>query len=73
MVWTVTTTGDLPDEHECRDHPESVAAWNDYRGRILELEVHGYGQESEGEYGRRWVCDLRRGAERISVTIERTA
>jgi hypothetical protein len=37
--------------------------------------VHGYYHESEGggEDGKRWVCDLRRGAERISVTIEGTA
>ena len=74
-VWTVTTDGDLPDEHELRVHDASIPAWDDYRGRILELEVHGFSQDSEGavEYGRRWVCELRRGAERISVTIERTA
>ena len=66
----VTTQGDLPDEHESRDHLESVPAWDDYWGRILELEVHGYSQEWEGaaEYGKRWVCELSRGAERISVT-----
>ena len=60
MLWAVTTQGDLPDEHESRDHPESVPAWDDYWGRILELEVHGYSQEWEGaaEYGKRWVCEL---------------
>lgn len=47
-MWAVTTQGDLPDEHESRDHPESTPAWADYRGRILELEVHGYTQETEG-------------------------
>ena len=73
-MWAVTTQGDLPDEHESRDHPESVPAWDDYRGRNLELEVHGYTQESESaaEYGKRWVCELSRGAERITVTITRT-
>ena len=66
--------GDFPDEHESRDHPESVPAWDEYWGRILELEVHGYTQEWEGaaDYGKRWLCELSRGAERISVTIERT-
>ena len=74
MLWAVTTQGDLPDEHESRDHPESVPAWDDYHGRILELEIHGYTQEWEGaaDYGKRWLCELRRGAERITVTIERT-
>jgi len=74
-MWAVTTQGDLPDEHESRDHAESVSAWDDYFGRILELEVHGYTQEREGaaEYGKRWVCELRRGIEQISVTIEGTA
>ena len=73
-VWTVTTAGELPDEHELRVHDTSIPAWDDYHGRILELEVHGYTQESEGaaEYGKRWVCDLRRGIEQIRVTIERT-
>jgi len=73
-MWAVTTQGDLHDEHEPRDHPESVLAWDDYWGRILELEIHGYNREREGaaEYGKRWVCDLYRGVERISVTIERT-
>ena len=51
-----------------------MPAWDDYWGRILELEVHGYTQEWEGaaEYGKRWLCELSRGAERITVTIERT-
>ncbi len=73
-MWAVTTQGDLPDEHEFRDHPESVPAWDDYHGRILELEIHGYTQDSEGaaEYGRRWRCELRRGSEQITVQIERT-
>ena len=74
-MWTVTTDGDFPDEHERRVHDTSIPAWHDYRGRIFELEVYGYTQESEGavEYGRRWACELRRGIEQIRVTIERTA
>ena len=74
-MWTVTTDGDLPDEHELRIHHASIPAWDDYHGRILELEVHGYTQENEGavEFGRRWTCELRRGIELIHVTIERTA
>ena len=74
-MWAVTTAGDLADEHELRAHDASITAWDDYRGRILELEVHDNTQESEGaaEYGKRWVCQLTRGADRISVTIERTA
>ena len=75
LVLIVTTTGDLPDEHEQREHRTAVHAWNDYSGRILELEIGGFTRDREQatEYGRRWVCDLYRGAERISVTIERTA
>ena len=69
----VTTTGDLPDEHEQREHRTAVHAWNDYSGRILELEIDGFTRDREQatEYGRRWVCDLYRGAERITITIER--
>jgi len=75
VLWTVITDGELPDDHEVRLHDASIPAWDDYRGRILELEVHGFRQESEGavEYGRRWACELRRGIEQIRVTIERTA
>jgi hypothetical protein len=74
-VWAVTTEGDLPDEHELRLHEASATAWDDYRGRILELAIHGYAQESEGaaEYGRRWICELRRGTEQIAVHIARSA
>ena len=41
------------------------SSWDDYRRRILELEVRGYSHESEGaaDYGKRWVCELARGAE----------
>ncbi len=69
----MTTDGDLPDEHESRLYELSEPAWSDYRGLILELEVHGFSQENEGaaEYGKRWLCELERGAERIRVTIER--
>jgi hypothetical protein len=65
--------GDLPDEHESRLYESSTPAWSDYRGRILELEVHGYTQESEGaaEYGKRWLCELERDAEQIRMTIDR--
>jgi len=65
--------GDLPDDYEQREHDASAPAWNDYHGRILELEIDGYtrdGDEST-QYGRRWVYDLFRGIERVSVAIER--
>lgn len=75
MPWTVTTEGELPDEHEVRHHNDAAQAWDDYSGRILELEVHGFSRDGEQAvtYGRRWTCELRRGAERIRVRIERTA
>ncbi|MGH3381091.1 MAG: hypothetical protein ACRDP6_40795 [Actinoallomurus sp.] len=67
--WTVTTSGELPDEHETRRHDNSRAAWDDYTGRILELEIQGYHRDTEEavDYGRRWACDLHRGIERITV------
>lgn len=72
MQWQVTTRGDLPDDSEQRQYDASAPAWHDYAGRILGLEIHGYVRDSEdGQYGKRWVCELRRGIERISVTIER--
>jgi hypothetical protein len=74
-VWTVTTVGDLSDDHESRRHAESTAAWDDYAGRILELEINGFtraGEEAH-QYGHRWTCSLSRGVEQISVTIERTS
>jgi len=73
-MWTVTTDGDLPDEHEHRDHDASTPAWSDYWGRILQLEIHGYQPDREEtvEYGRIWMHHLARGAERIDVRIERT-
>jgi hypothetical protein len=74
MEWAVTTTGDLPDDAEYRQYDASGPAWHDYAGRILELEIEGYVRTREdGQYGRRWVCELSRGIERISVMIERTA
>ena len=71
-MWTVTTTGDLPDEHERRAHDTSAAAWSDYWGRILELEIHGYRRDGPEtvEYGRGWEHGLRRDGEQISVRIE---
>jgi hypothetical protein len=72
-MWIVTTTGDLPDNHEEAGHDRPRDAWSDYHGRILELEISGYmraGEEAT-QYGRRWVCDLTRGIEQISVAIER--
>ena len=74
-MWIVTTTGDLPDDHERREHRTAVHAWNDYSGRILELEIDGFARDREEatQYGRRWGCELRRGIEQISLTIERTA
>jgi hypothetical protein len=73
-MWLVTTNGDLPHDRERREHGASTPAWDDYSGRILELEIDGFTRDGgEPEYGRRWRCDLARGVERISVTIERTA
>jgi hypothetical protein len=74
-MWLVTTEGDLPDENARHKHEASVCAWQDYQGRILELEIQGYthaGEEAT-EYGRRWVSNLSRGVERMCVTIERVA
>jgi hypothetical protein len=75
MAWTVTTQGELPDDHEHRAYDAAVQAWLDYWGRILELEIHSYALRSEEvvQYGRRWACNLLRGPERLTVTIERTA
>ena len=72
-MWAVTTEGDLPDDYERREHAEALAAWSDCDGRILELEIGGFEREGEdaSRYGRRWTCELLRGAERISVTIQR--
>jgi len=73
-VWTVTTHGELPDEYEQRMYDTSAEAWNDYAGRILELEIHGFARDGEeaAQYGRRWVSVFLRGVERMSVAIERT-
>jgi hypothetical protein len=74
-VWLVTSTGDLPDEFEQRDHQAAADAWSDYWGRILELEIGGfrrYGEEAP-KYGRLWASTLFRGVEQMSVVIERTA
>jgi hypothetical protein len=46
-MWTVTTTGDLPDDHETRGYEAPLAAWSDYHGRILELEIGGYMRAGE--------------------------
>lgn len=74
-MWRVTTQGDLPDDYEEREHDASARAWDDYAGRIFELEINGYGRvgEEATEYGRRWVSTLYRGIEQITVAIERTA
>jgi len=74
QMLAVTTSGDLPGDHEVRGHETPLDAWSDYHGRILELEIHGYAQPSEEavQYGRRWACNLLRGPERLTVTIERT-
>jgi hypothetical protein len=72
------------DGHDCRRTPRRLRAArtrgvgdsrDDYAGRILELEINRFARTSEeaNQYGRRWTCKLSRGAERISVTIERTA
>lgn len=74
LMWAVTTTGDIPDEHEHRRHDASESARDDYTRRILELEIYGFrrGREVATGYGLR-VCELVRGIEQIRVTIERTA
>jgi len=74
-MWTVTTTGNRSDKREQRQHVDARRAWDDYHGRIVSLEVGGFGglAETAVKYGREWVADLHRGAERISITIERTA
>ena len=74
MLWRVTTAGDLPDEREQREHGASIPAWDDYWGRILELEIHGYRRDGEEtvEYGRTWTHHLARDGARISVRIGRT-
>jgi len=71
----VTTSGDLPDDYEQRDHDASASAWDDYHGRILELEISGFTRDSEEatSYGRRWVSMLFRDVERMTVAIERAA
>lgn len=73
-VWIVTTIGDLPDDCEQREHEAAVLAWNDYEGRILELEIDGFLKDSEAatKYGLQWMCQLYRGQEPITVSIART-
>jgi hypothetical protein len=72
-VWTVTTRGDLPDEFECREHETFADAWNDFKGRILELEIDGFTRSGGTRLKTGWVSDLCRGQEHITVTIERAA
>src|SRR4051794_6901139 len=54
-MWLVTTEGDVPDDYEQREHRTAVDAWNDYQGRILELEINGFTRDTEEgtQYGRR--------------------
>ena len=73
-MWLVTSTGDLPDDIEQRDHQAAADAWSDYWGRILELEIGGfrhYGEEAT-KYRRLWASTLFHGVERMTVAIERT-
>ena len=74
-MWLVTTEGDLPDDNERREHFTSPDAWQDYWGRILELEIHGFTRTCEDaiSYGRAWASSLTRGIEYMTVTIERTS
>lgn len=72
VVLTVTTDGELSDDHEHRVHAVPAQAWDDYSGRILELEGYGYAKHGEEGANGRLVCALLRGRERITVTIERT-
>ena len=73
-MWHVTTSGDLPDDYEQRDHDAPACAWDDYHGRILELEIGGFTRDGEEAttYGRRWISTLFRGVERMTVAIERS-
>jgi len=73
-VWLVTSTGDLPDDFEQRDHQAAADAWSDYWGRILELEIHSFARDGAEatQNGRRWVSVFLRGVERMTVAIERT-
>jgi hypothetical protein len=74
-MWLVTTERELADDYERSAHADTVRAWQEYPGRILELEIDGYEQTDEEStlYGRRWVANLSRGIESIRVTIERVA
>jgi hypothetical protein len=66
---------ELPDDFERREHFTSPAAWSDYWGRVLELEIHGFTRDHEEttEYGKSWAFSLLRGHEWLTVAIERTA
>ena len=59
-MWAVMTRTDAPSEREYRGHAETVAAWDDYANRILDLETHGYtrGEEKSALYGRRYPREL---------------
>jgi hypothetical protein len=46
-MWLVTSTGDLPDDFEQRDHHAAADAWSDHWGRILELEIHSFARDGE--------------------------
>ena len=72
-MWIVTTIGDLPDDCEQREHETAVLAWNDYERRVLELEINGFCKDSEAaqKHGPQWTCQLRRGQERITISITR--
>jgi hypothetical protein len=61
-MWLVTSTGDLPDDFEQRDHQAAADAWSDYWGRILELEIHTFARDGEEatQYGRSWVSVFHR-------------
>jgi hypothetical protein len=74
-MWHVATEGDLPNEYGHREHEGSIAAWDDYAGRILECEIDGFARADEEatQYGRTWVCSLSRGVQRMNVSIERVA
>ena len=64
----------LPDECEQREHHTTTTAWADYERRVLELEMNGFVKDSEAatESGLRWVCELSRGQEGITVSIARS-
>ena len=73
-MWHVTTSGDLPDDYAARPRRASAKAWDDYHGRILELEIGGFTRVTARKPPATAAAgSLFRGVERMTVAIERTA